>query len=218
MCRLSTVHTTGHRLSACHAHRPRSRPRPRPDASPLPSPFLKHAPTRSTLKHSFPPFRLRSLSSSLPTNTYGDLHASTLTTTSTERIDDIHIASVMHMIISHSSVPTESREPEPAFNAAVELELAERRHLIVDLRIPIHVPYAYMMRCHERRMIRSASCWSYIHAPLRCVTRTFDIIDVVPCGESNVRGNCHYLTKVLSGAHTHICPFILHRHHRLYIS
>lgn len=151
MCRLSTVHTTGSPPAM-----------PRPDASPLPSPFLKHAPTRSTLKHSFPPFRLRSLSSSLPTNTYGDLHASTLTTTSTERIDDIHITSVMHMIISHSSVPTESREPEPAFNAAVKLKLAERRHLIVDLRIPIHVPYAYMMRCHERRMIRSASCWSYI--------------------------------------------------------
>lgn len=108
-------------------------------ASPLPSPFLKHAHTRSTLKHSFPPFRLRSLSSSLPTNTYGALHVPTLTT-STERIDDIHIASVMHMIISHSSVPTESREPEPAFNAAVELKLAERRHLIVDLRI-----YMYLM-------------------------------------------------------------------------
>lgn len=186
-------------------------------ASPLPSPFLKHAHTRPTLKHSFPPFRLRSLSSSLPTNTYGALHVPTLTT-STERIDDIHIASVMHMIISHSSVPTESREPEPAFHAAVELKLAERRHLIVDLRIPIHVPYAYMMRCHERRMIRSASCWSYIHVPVRCVTRTFDIIDVVPRGESNVRGNCHYLTKVLSGAHTHISPFILHRHRRLCIS
>lgn len=187
------VHCPYHRLSACHAHRPRSRPRP--DASPLPSPFLKHAHTRSTLKHSFPPFRLRSLSSSLPTNTYGALHVPTLTT-STERIDDIHIASVMHMIISHSSVPTESREPEPAFNAAVELKLAERRHLIVDLRIHVPIPYAYMymMRCHERRMIRSASCWSYIHAPLRCVTRTFDIIDVVPRGESNVRGNCHYLT------------------------
>lgn len=122
-------------------------------ASPLPSPFLKHAHTRSTLKHSFPPFRLRSLSSSLPTNTYGALHVPTLTT-STERIDDIHIASVMHMIISHSSVPTESREPEPAFNAAVELKLAERRHLIVDLRIHVPIPYAYMMRCHERRMIQ----------------------------------------------------------------
>lgn len=107
-------------------------------ASPLPSPFLKHAHTRSTLKHSFPPFRLRSLSPSLPTNTYGDLP--TLTTVCTECIDDIHIASVMHMIISHSSVPTESREPEPAFHAAVELELAERRHLIVDLRI-----YMYLM-------------------------------------------------------------------------
>lgn len=108
-------------------------------ASPLPSPFLKHAHTRSTLKHSFPPFRLRSLSPSLPTNAYGALHVPPLTT-STERIDDIHIASVMHMIISHSSVPTESREPEPAFNAAVELKLAERRHLIVDLRI-----YMYLM-------------------------------------------------------------------------
>lgn len=30
---------------------------------------------------------------------------------------------------------------------------------------------------------------------LRCVTRKFDIIDVVPRGESNVRGKCHYLTK-----------------------
>lgn len=116
-------------------------------ASPLPSPFLKHAHTRSTLKHSFPPFRLRSLSSSLPTNTYGALHVPTLTT-STERIDDIHIASVMHMIISHSSVPTESREPEPAFNAAVELKLAERRHLIVDLRI--HVPtYTLCIHVHD---------------------------------------------------------------------